>query len=118
MSLAILAAAAFVVVLSMALGDLGIFFLARAKAQTAADAAALAAAAELIPGIGRDPARFARSYADRNGATLIECRCSSDSDEVQVRVKVEVNFMVLDGPSEGFVTARGRAEVDLDRLYR
>ena len=54
-AIAPLVAVAIVMVMLAGQGDLTSFFIARTRAQTAADAAALAAAAELIPGIGTDP---------------------------------------------------------------
>lgn len=96
--------------------DIGIFFLARAKAQTAADAASLAAAAELIPGPRRDPEGQARRFAAANGAELVKCDCRKGAREVQVEVAVRAEFfMVLDATSAG-IPARARAGVDLDAL--
>ncbi len=58
------------------------------RAQTAADAAALAAAPETF--LGGDPASLAREYAQANGATLILCECSVDETWQTRRVKVTV----------------------------
>ncbi len=74
------------------------------RAQTAADAAALAAVAESGPyGAGaheREAARFAAA----NGARLVECRCEPGATAVQVRV-------TLDG-----VVAEARAIFDPEAL--
>jgi hypothetical protein len=60
----------------------------KARAQTAADSAALAAVAESGPyGRGR-PEAVARSYARANEATLLECRCAPGATAVQVSVEV------------------------------
>lgn len=103
--------AGLVLVLFLALGDLGVFLLARAKAQTGADAAALAAAAELTPASLGDPRAEASRFASANGTRLLEYDSDSKNRSVQVRVGVRVRFTVLRGVPE--VTARARAEVDL-----
>lgn len=60
----------------------------RAHAQLAADASALAAAAESGPyGEGR-PEKIAREFAAANGARLLECRCAAGATAVQVKVAV------------------------------
>jgi secretion/DNA translocation related TadE-like protein len=106
--------AGLVLVLFLALGDLGIFLLARAKAQTGADAAALAAAAELIPGSLGDPHAEASRFATANGARLVGYASDPKTRSVQVSVGVRVRFTILRGVPE--VTARARAEVDLARF--
>ncbi|HVF52154.1 MAG TPA: D-alanyl-D-alanine carboxypeptidase family protein [Actinomycetota bacterium] len=80
-------------VLSLSLGwfthDLGLTSVARARAQIAADAAALAAVAEAGP-YGRNlQTAVARRYASSNGAELIECVCDSGSTAVQVMVEID-----------------------------
>jgi hypothetical protein len=85
--------AAVAVVLSVLLGtfvaELGIAGSAKARAQLAADSAALAAAAESGPyGSGR-PGRTARRYAEANDASLIECRCVPGATAVQVSVATD-----------------------------
>lgn len=101
-------------VVLLGLGDLGIFVLARSKAQTAADAAALAAAAELLPGSAGEPRDQARRFANANGAQLLECACTKGSESVLVRVGVEVHFGIIPGPRD--VTARARASVEIARF--
>lgn len=101
-------------VLLLGLGDLGLFLLARAKAQTGADAAALAAAAELIPGSGGDPRAEGARFAAANGGRLLDYDADSPNRSVQVRVGVRARFTILRGIPE--VTARARAEVDLARF--
>jgi hypothetical protein len=72
----------------------------KARAQAAADAAALAAVAESGP-YGSNVQRIvAREYADANGATLVECKCESWATAVQVTVELEG------------ATARARAVID------
>jgi secretion/DNA translocation related TadE-like protein len=73
----------------------------RARADTAADAAALAAAGALARGASPEAARTdAATTAGMNGAILVSCECSGERPSVVVRV----------GPATG----RARAEVDTD----
>ncbi|MFP5352799.1 MAG: D-alanyl-D-alanine carboxypeptidase family protein [Actinomycetota bacterium] len=72
----------------------------RARAQLAADAAALAAVAESAPYGDGDPERQAAQVARDNGASLIDCLCPVGTTAVQVKVAV-------DG-----VTADARATID------
>ena len=76
----------------------------RARAQAAADAAALAAVAEAALGGGGDPALEARRFARLNGASLARCLCEPGATAAQV----EVSF--------GSASARARAAFDPDRL--
>jgi hypothetical protein len=69
-----------------------------AHAQIAADAAALAAVAEFVPGGSGDPEEVARSFAASNGATLVGF--ISGTSAVQVTVAV------------GDATGRARAVFD------
>ncbi len=76
----------------------------RARAQLAADAAALAAVATSVPGRGGDPPDVAARYASLNGARLVDCWCPPGATAVQVEVAV--------GP----VRARARAVFDPELL--
>src|SRR6185437_14831455 len=79
----------------------------KSRADTAADAAALAAADKLALGSSDDDARTAASAAAAdNGATLMSCSCSADVAEVTVEI---------DGLS-GHAFGYARAEVDLRAL--
>jgi Flp pilus assembly protein TadG len=78
---------------------------AKARAQTAADAAALAAVQEMVLATSRAPADLASEYAERNGATLNECDCTPGGSEATVRVEVPVRLVFV-GPDR---TVRGRA---------
>jgi zinc D-Ala-D-Ala carboxypeptidase len=60
-----------------------------ARAQTAADAAALAAIAESAPGGGRDPAQTAATYARLNDARVVECLCELGDTAMQVSVYLD-----------------------------
>lgn len=79
--------------LGLALGtgaaDVGDAASTRARAQMAADAAALAAVAESSPsGEGR-PSEAAADYAERNGARLVKCYCDVGATAMQVLVAVD-----------------------------
>lgn len=76
----------------------------RARAQTAADAAALAAVFESGPYGSADPEGRAREYARRNDGILTDCDCVEGATEMEVEV-------VLDG-----FRARARAVVELEKL--
>lgn len=61
----------------------------KARAQIAADAAALAAVAESAPYGGGDHRAQAARFAALNGARLLECLCEPGSTAVQVRVAAD-----------------------------
>lgn len=105
-------------VLALGIADLGIFLLARARAQTAADAAALAAASELVPGVGHDPRGQAARFAGANGARLLACECRLGARSATVLVAVPVRFLVVRVLGAEEVTGGARAEVDLSILGR
>ena len=113
-SVSVLLAAGILVVLVLVLGvtDLGRVLIARSKARTAADAAALAAADELALPTGADPAALAAEYATRNGAVLTACTCTAGTFEAVVMVEVTTGDLLL-FPGVRVVVARARAVVDL-----
>lgn len=76
----------------------------RARAQIAADGAALAAASEAFVHRGGSRLEQARRFAEMNGARLLGCDCTAASSRVQVEVAV------------GDVVARARAEADAELL--
>jgi hypothetical protein len=90
--------------------DLARVATARTRAQTAADAAALAAAQELIVPSSRSPAEVADEYSQRHGAVVSDCRCSPGADEVVVAVELSVTLPFLGG--ERRVVAGARAVVE------
>jgi LAS superfamily LD-carboxypeptidase LdcB len=76
----------------------------KARAQLAADAAALAAVAETAP-YGIDLHEdVARQFASANGARLVDCDCPDGGTAVQVTVAI------------GTVTATARAVIDPERF--
>ena len=113
-SVSVLLAAGILIVLVLVLGvtDLGRVLIARSKARTAADAAALAAADELAMPSGADPAELAAEYAARNGADLTACTCAVRTFEADVMVQVTTGDLLL-FPGARVVVARARAVVDL-----
>ncbi|HYX79895.1 MAG TPA: Rv3654c family TadE-like protein [Actinomycetota bacterium] len=107
------AIAAAIVMLALCAADLAKALDVASKAQTAADAAALAAAQELaIPG-GREPSDLAAEYADRNGAELRSCTCDAGTYEATVVVRVPIGDLIVLGDGRA-VEATARAVVDLD----
>jgi secretion/DNA translocation related TadE-like protein len=112
-SVSVLLAAGILIVLVLVLGvtDLGRVLIARSKARTAADAAALSAADELALPSGADPAELAAEYAARNGADLTACTCEVGTFEADVMVQVTIGDLLL-FPAR-VVVARARAVVDL-----
>jgi uncharacterized membrane protein len=94
-TLVVAAVAALAVVLAAATADLARVLVAAARAQTSADAAALAAARELaLPG-NLEPEAVAAEYAARNGATLVSCRCDRGTFEAVVAVRLAVGPLLL-----------------------
>jgi secretion/DNA translocation related TadE-like protein len=110
-SIVVAGVAVIALVSSLGLADVGKALVARSRARAAADAAALAAAQQLaLPGADT-PTEVAADYADRNGATLVSCSCSSGTLETLVEVEVPVGELLL--ASDGLtVRSRARAIVD------
>jgi D-alanyl-D-alanine carboxypeptidase/Putative Flp pilus-assembly TadE/G-like len=80
--------------------DVGRITWERAQAQTAADAAALAAIAESGPYGNGDPQLEARRFARANGAEVVQCLCDQGATAMQVKVSL------------GRITAAARAVLD------
>jgi secretion/DNA translocation related TadE-like protein len=111
-SVTLVAAAMMAMALTFALGlaDVARVLIAAARAQTAADASALAAAQELAVPTGHDPSAVAAEYADDNAAELIDCQCRVGSYEAVVTASVEVGPLLLFA-DDRWVDARARAVV-------
>lgn len=99
-------------VLALGSADLTRVLVVAADAQTAADAAALAAAQELALPSELEPADAARDFAARNGAILLSCECERETFEALVRVRVAVGQLLLFA-DDRVVEATARAVVDL-----
>ena len=110
-SIVVAALVAMILVLGLGAADLAKALVAVSRAQSAADAAALAAAQELALPTGREPVDAASEYAGRNGAELTECRCAAGTLEATVQVRVPVGYLSTLG-GERSVQARARAVVD------
>lgn len=110
-SLVAVAIVALVMVLAMGAADLARVLTAAARAQSAADAAALAAAQELAIPSGREPSDVAGEYAALNGAVLVECACPAGALEALVEVRVDAGPMLLLS-GERAVVAEARAVVE------
>ena len=101
------------VVFSMGVADVARVMLAASKAQTSADAAALAAAQALALDEREPlPQELAADYAMRNGAVLETCTCDPGSFAATVDVGMPVGGLFLFG-DDRVVRARARADVDL-----
>ena len=99
-------------VLSVGVADVARVLIARSHARTAADAAALAAAQELVLPTGVAPSAVAADYAERNDAILDHCTCDAGTFEAIASVSIVLDgFLLVTGPRT--VTSRARAVVDL-----
>jgi secretion/DNA translocation related TadE-like protein len=106
-SIVMLAVLVIGLVLTMSAARLGVALVGRARAETAADAAALAAADALALGESADGAMAAANEtAAGNDAALVSCRC----DGTVAEVVVEVGLPGL-GALGGSARAHARAEV-------
>jgi secretion/DNA translocation related TadE-like protein len=106
---------------ALAAADLGSMLFARARAQSAADAAALAAVVAEAPILGRNenPDAAARAEAESNGAELTSCDCPDGGTAAAVSVEVAPKLGFLSGWFGRRVRAEARAELDPDVLsYR
>jgi len=111
-SIVVAAVVLLALVLSVGVADLARVLVARSHARTAADAAALAVAQELVLPSGAVPAEVAAEYAERNDAILKDCLCDAGTFEAVVTVSIVVEgFLLVTGART--VTARARAVVDL-----
>jgi secretion/DNA translocation related TadE-like protein len=105
----VLAVLVFGLLLAVGVSRLGVAIIGRARADTAADAAALAAADALALGEGTAAAvDAARVTAASNGARLVSCECSGTT----AAVVVDLDLGVL-----GSARGRARAVVELRCAY-
>jgi secretion/DNA translocation related TadE-like protein len=101
---------ALVMVLTLVSVDLLAALRAKGRAETAADAAALAAAQEIAIPTGASPTEIAADYAELNGASLLSCTCEPGSSEAIAEVRVTAAFLFL-GPDR-VVSYRARAVIE------
>jgi secretion/DNA translocation related TadE-like protein len=96
-SVLVLAGAALVLVIGLVVAVRTSAILARHRAESAADLAALAAAGQI--GVGPAPCAAAATIAVANSATLVSCTPSLDADgrsgTVIVRVQVRANLPIV-----------------------
>jgi len=117
-SVLMLALLAIVGLLCLATADAANVLLARSRAQTAADAAALvAASAQWRVAAGKeDPASAARAMASFDGAELVSCTCAIRADHATVVVSIATHIrMLLVAPRK--VQATATARLDLNRVF-
>ena len=100
-----------IVLLAFMCADLARVLAAASRAQTAADAAALAAAQELALPSASSPEDSAADYAERNGAELMSCDCERGGSDAVVEVRSGVGRLLFFG-SGYTVSARARAVVN------
>jgi len=93
-------------VVALASADVARVLMAKGSAQTAADAAALAAAQDLVLASATSPAADAAAFAQANGALLVACDCAPGSTEAIVTVRLPVTMAFLGGTREVVATAR------------
>lgn len=108
--------------LALCAADLGSILLARARAQAAADAAALAAVVQQVPVLAEgveSPEDAARAEAEANGAQLESCSCAPGTEAADVDVSVRPVLAYMSPWFGTAVHAHARAEADPDLLtYR
>ncbi|MGH2677854.1 MAG: Rv3654c family TadE-like protein [Actinomycetota bacterium] len=92
-SVVMAAALAFAAIMASFSADLARATEARSRAQTAADASALAAAQELLRPVHPSPTDIAAEYARRHDATLVSCMCEPGATEVVTTVEVSVSLL-------------------------
>jgi uncharacterized membrane protein len=104
--------------LCLAVADAANVLLARARAQSAADASALAAAVAQWPFAGRDeqPAEAAERTAEVNGATLESCECALRAEQATVSVSVPTRIRML-GVAPSRVHATATSAFDVGRVF-
>ena len=113
-SIVMLAALVVGLVLATGAARLGGALVGRARAESAADAAALAAADRLALGDGSAAAHAAAgATAARNDARLVSCDCAGASAEVVVEVALPAWGAVF-GPARGRARAAVRPECVAD----
>lgn len=103
-----------VAVVGVGTAGVGVLFAAREQANTAAEAAALAAAvATYPPAASEQPGLLARSMAWTNGASLVSCHCRVNTSLDRRRVTV-ITVVETDVPVLGMVPVQGTARAEFD----
>ncbi len=104
--------------LCLATADAANVLVTRARAQNAADAAALAAAVAEWPFVARheSPDDAAARVAEANGATVDACDCQLRNTYARVTVSMRTRIRML-GVAPSRVTATAQATFDIDRIF-
>lgn len=103
---------AVLLLMSAGLRDVAVVVRASIMAQTAADAASLAAVHEMSLPLEEAPIDVAARFASLNGATLLGCTCDPSTYAADVTVSVPVRELWF-APDTNSVVARAKAVVDL-----
>jgi hypothetical protein len=114
----VLAKLALVGLLCLAVADAANVLVARARAQSAADAASLAAAVAQWPFAGRDeaPDEAARRVAELNGAVLESCDCPTRGERALVTVSLATRIRML-GVAPSHVSASAASTLDVSAVF-
>ena len=108
---------ALVGLLCLAISDAANVLTSRARAQSAADAAALAAASAAWPFLAEgDPSAVALATAEANGAQLESCDCPARGPREIVVVSVATRIRML-GVAPRRVQARAEASLEPGRMF-
>lgn len=106
--------AAMVLTATVGLGSLTVLYGVRSEANTAADAAALAAAVATYPPAGAgDPRAEAARYAGANGAVVVSCDCTVDP-RLEVRSVTVIVEKAVTVPFFGTLGVRAGATGEFD----
>jgi secretion/DNA translocation related TadE-like protein len=100
------------IMLALGVADVTKVLAVASRAQTAADAAALAAAQELAVPSDALPEDVARTFAEANGAQLVSCACARGSYDARIEVRMPAGTLLLFG-DDRVVIARAHAVVDV-----
>ena len=113
-TVAVCAVITILIAASLAVATLGSLYATRTKAQAAADAGALAAAAATYPPVGWEaPGVMAKRAVVANGAQLVSCQCPRDGS-LRPRVVVVTAAIEADVPIFGSLTIRGAGRAEFD----
>jgi hypothetical protein len=105
---------AVIAMVGVAATSVGSLLTAREEANTAAEAAALAAAVATYPPAGPgSPLALASEYAARNGSQLTSCRCEVDLS-IRPRIVTVTATREVDVPIFGRITVRASARSEFD----
>jgi len=104
--------------LCLVTADAANVLVSRARAQSAADAAALAAATAEWPFTdnGETPQDAATKAAERSGATLESCECPIRGPSARVEVSMRTRIRML-GVAPSRVLAFAEAKLDINRIF-